>query len=148
MRSFIAFASFAAALGLAACGGATTSDLFQDASSGDGSSSSDSGTSDATRDAKPDTGPAPNCNALIADVANKRDKAVECNPGSNEAQCTALVADLCCPISVTNAGRKEVQEFSAAVEAAKKSGCTSACPAIVCPTTPSGKCDPKNARCL
>ena len=72
----------------------------------------------------------------------------ELNAGSIEAQCNALVPDLCCPISVTDPTRKDVQEFAAAVEAVKKSGCSIACPAIPCPSQPSGKCDAKTGRCL
>lgn len=133
---------------VAACGGATSTDLFQDASATDSGGQSDGGgTKDGGPDARPDA-PGPNCNALINDVANKRDKALECNPGSSEAQCNALVPDLCCPISVTDPTRKDVQEFAAAVEAVKKAGCSIPCPAIPCPGQPSGKCDGKTGRCL
>ncbi len=134
---------------VAACGGATSTDLFQDASATDSGGQSDGGgTKDGGGpDARPDA-PGPNCNALINDVANKRDKALECNPGSSDAQCNALVPDLCCPISVTDPTRKDVQEFAAAVEAVKKAGCSIPCPAIPCPGQPSGKCDGKTGRCL
>lgn len=146
------FAAFASAPLLAlvvACGGATSTDLFQDAAAtNDASSGNDGGGNDGgVKDARPDVTPA-NCKALIDDVANKRDKALECNPGGDTPQCNALVADLCCPISVTDPTRKDVQEFAAAVEAVKKAGCGVACPAIPCPSTPSGKCDLKAAHCL
>jgi hypothetical protein len=146
MRALPGF--FVLTLSVAACGGSTTTDLFQDASATNDGSSNDSGTKDSgTIDARPD-GPAPNCTALVNEVANKRDKALECNPNGGAIQCNALVPDLCCPISVTDPTRKDVQEFAAAVDAVKKAGCTIGCPAIPCPAQPSGKCDGKTGKCL
>lgn len=134
-----------------ACGGATTSDLFNDASAGnDASTGNDSSTgSDGStgKDARPDVTPA-NCNALINEVANARDKARECNPSSGEPQCSKSVQDLCCPISVSDPTRKEVVDFLNAVAAVKKAGCNVPCPATPCPIAPSNKCDSQTAHCL
>ncbi len=134
------------------CGGATTSDLFNDASTGsDASTGNDSspGNDGAPgKDARPDSPPPADCKNLINDVANARDKARECSTVSAEPQCSKTVQDLCCPISVTDLTRKEVVEFVNAVAAVKKAGCQVPCPAIPCAPTPSNKCDSQTAHCL
>lgn len=124
-----------------ACGGSTTTDLFADAST-DGSSGTDggSGTDGSPADARPDVSQA-QCQKLLADVANLRDKARKCEPNGGSIPCAVLVDDLCCPISVTDPKTQDVQNFVAAVKAATQSGCSIACPAIACPTEPSKVCN-------
>lgn len=127
---------------LAACGGATTTDLFADGGPSDGSvGGGDAGKSDARSD-----GGGANCNDLLAKVDDLRKKAIVCNPQSGSTQCDKQVDDLCCPLTVTGGDRKDVVDFIAAVKAAKAAGCAVACPATPCSGQATNKCD-SNGSC-
>lgn len=127
---------------LAACGGATTTDLFADGGLNDGSvGGNDAGKSDARAD-----GGGANCNDLLAKVDDLRKKAVVCSPQSGSTQCDKQVEDFCCPLTVTGGDRKDVTDFIAAVKAAKAAGCSVACPATPCSGQATNKCD-SNGSC-
>ena len=123
---------------VAACGGATTTDLFADGGPIDGST--------GKSDARTDGGGGANCTDLLAKVDDLRKKAVVCNPQSGSTQCDKQVEDLCCPLTVTGGDRKEVADFIAAVKAAKAAGCTVACPGTPCSGQATNKCD-SNGSC-
>ena len=138
---------------LVACGGSTTTDLFNDASTGNdsGNGGNDSGSgNDAGQgkdssvvDARPDA-PTPTCQDLLTAIAAAQEKAVKCNSGDPN-QCGTIVSGMCCPISVTDPTSGDVKDFVAAVDAAKKAGCQTPCPPCA---FPQKICNKNTGRCL
>ena len=135
-------------LALVACGGALTPNLGgEDASSdsagdpgGDGGGDGGSGDGRSLVDGRAgDTGSGNRCDSLVADVESLRPKVLECCLVCAQQQCSELVADLCCPISVSG-NNPNLDAFTRAVQAVKDAGCHVACPARPCRGTPSFTC--------
>jgi hypothetical protein len=79
------------------------------------------------------------CDALLADVNDKRNAAKACTLGAS-GQCTGTVTDECgCTSYVEDPNSAATKDFSAAIDALKSAGCTPSC---------GPSCSPSIGACL
>ncbi len=105
---------------------------------GGGSSSDGGGGGDGSANA---------CEAARADIERLRPAAIACTNG-RAAQCTQLVADICCSVSVTDSNSPAVIQFEQAVRKYKDElVCPHVCPAIACSDQPSKTCQINGNTC-
>jgi hypothetical protein len=129
---------------VAACGGTSVAIPDDAGAPGVYDSATEGGDGGASgRDATSADAPgASSCDDLYAQIAQQKADAQTCCPTCKSIQCSAVVQDLCCPISVQAAKADQltalIQQFNAA--------CHHACPAIPCPRV-SMQCDPNTSTC-
>ena len=63
-----------------------------------------------------------------------------CNPVADSARCNATANGPCCPISVNVSSTQAVNDFDSIV-AMYKAKCSPDCSKVICPQTPSNRCE-------
>jgi hypothetical protein len=140
----------AGGVALAACSGsiqsidpAATGDAAPGpGSTGDGGATVDGSKVDASGDASAADAAADgsipeDCKELFAEIEKTRKQATACCPQCAAIQCLHTVADVCCPIAVSNLGFGN--ELAKLADAYRKK-CDAACPAVKC-KSPENVCD-------
>jgi hypothetical protein len=138
------------ALVLVACGGAGGTPLLEGGASDDATSGSDAQQgSDAQpgNDAQPVKDAGPNCQALLADLEQKRQAAVQCCLTCGTLQCTQQIEGLCCPLTVTSGDSLASKAYENALQAVKDANCQINCPPNTCSSKPTDLCQ-QSGTCL
>ena len=129
----------ALAVALIACGGAESTPLLEggadDATSGDAQGKDAQG-----GDAQPGKDAGPNCQALLTDLEQKRQAAVQCCLTCGTLQCTQQIEGMCCPLTVTSGDSLASHAYKDALQAVRDANCQVDCPPVTCSAKPSNIC--------
>ena len=139
---------FSLAVLLAACGGAEGTPLLE-GGAGDDATASDAQSNDAQPgvDVQPGKDAGPNCQALLADLEQKRQAAVQCCLTCGTLQCTQQIEGLCCPLTVTSGDSLASKAYENALQSVKDGQCPINCPPNTCSSKPSNLCQ-QTGSCL
>ena len=137
------------ALLVAACGGAGGTPLLEGGAGDDATTTDAQPGNDAQsgNDAQPGKDAGPNCQALFADLEQKRQAAVQCCLTCGTLQCTQQIEGLCCPLTVTSGDSLASKAYENALQAAKDANCQINCPPNTCSSKPSNLCQ-QTGSCL
>jgi len=125
---------------LVACGGAEGTPLLE-GGAGDDATTGDAQSKDgAANDGQPGKDGGSNCQALLTDLEQKRQAAVQCCLTCGTLQCTQQIEGMCCPLTVTSGDSLASKAYENALQAVKNANCQINCPPSPCTSKPTLVC--------
>ena len=126
---------------LAACGGAEGTPLLDGGTDDDATANDAQSKDGATNDGQPGKdGSGPDCQALLTDLEQKRQAAVQCCLTCGTLQCTQQIEGMCCPLTVTSGDSLASKAYEGALQAVRDAKCQINCPPNTCSSKPTLVC--------